>query len=72
MAKVNEVMIGDIICQTCKDRFDEIVPRQKTAVREKERNSFSWCKSVDNFVKTWKATHAEKEGLKALWEEVRK
>ncbi|KAK0156469.1 hypothetical protein N1851_000237 [Merluccius polli] len=69
-------LIGDIIYQTCKDRFGEIVPKQRTALREKGRREKEILQLVQRrrqLRKNWrKATHAEKEGLKALWEEVRK
>lgn len=73
-AKLNQ--IGDIIYQTCKDRFGEIVPRQRTIRREKGRREKEILELVQRrrqLRKNWrKATQAEKEGLKALWEEVRK
>ncbi|KAG1932793.1 hypothetical protein F2P79_020826 [Pimephales promelas] len=73
-AKLNT--IGDIIYQTCKDRFGEIVPKQRTARREKgrrEREILQLVQRRRQLRKNWrKATHAEREGLKVLWEEVRK
>ena len=69
-------LTGDIIYQTCKNTFGEIVPRQRTALREKRRREKEILQLVQRrrqLRKNWrKATHAEKEGLKALWEEVRK
>ncbi|KAL0188639.1 hypothetical protein M9458_015738, partial [Cirrhinus mrigala] len=69
-------LIGDIIYQACKDRFGEIVPKQMTASREKgrrEREILQLVQRRRQLRKNWrKATHAEREGLKVLWEEVRK
>ncbi|XP_063049927.1 NACHT, LRR and PYD domains-containing protein 3-like [Engraulis encrasicolus] len=69
-------LIGDFIYQTCKDRFGEVVPRQRTTLREKGRREKEILQLVQKrrqLRKNWrKATQAEKEGLKALWEEVRK
>ncbi|CAG6012252.1 unnamed protein product, partial [Menidia menidia] len=48
VAKLNRM--GDIIYQTCKDRFGETVPRQRSIQREKgreRRKSYSWCKGVN-------------------------
>ncbi|KAL6489820.1 hypothetical protein MHYP_G00001650 [Metynnis hypsauchen] len=73
-AKLN--LIGDIIYQTCKDRFGELVPRQRTTLGKKTRREKEILQLVQRrrqLRKNWrKATQAEKEGLKALWEEVRK
>ncbi|XP_038130124.1 uncharacterized protein LOC119776004 [Cyprinodon tularosa] len=73
-AKLNR--IGDIIYQTCKDRFGEIVSRQRSIQREKGRREKEILQLVQRrrqLRKSWrKATLVEKEGLKALWEEVRK
>ncbi|KAL6455729.1 hypothetical protein MHYP_G00355800 [Metynnis hypsauchen] len=73
-AKLN--LIGDIIYQTCKDRFGELVPRQRTTLGKKTRREKEILQLVQRrrqLHKNWrKATQAEKEGLKALWEEVRK
>ncbi|RXN34466.1 olfactory receptor 6N2-like protein [Labeo rohita] len=69
-------LIGDIIYQTCKNRFGEVVPKQMTASREKgrrEREILQLVQRRRQLRKNWrKATHAEREGLKVLWEEVRK
>lgn len=59
---------------TCKDRFGKVIPKQRTAPREKGRRE----KGIIQFVqrrrqlrKNWrKATQPEKEGLRVLWEEV--
>ncbi|CAK6970580.1 olfactory receptor 6N2-like protein [Scomber scombrus] len=69
-------LFGDILYQNCKDRFGEVTSKHRTAIREKGRRE----KAIDQLVqkrrqlrKNWrKATQAEKEGLKSLWEEVRK
>lgn len=73
-SKLNQ--IGDILYEACKDRFAEVTSNQRTVQREKGRRE---KEIIDHLVrrrrqlrKNWrKATPAEKEGLKALWEEVR-
>ncbi len=69
-------LIGDIIYQTCKDRFGEVISKQRTALREmgrREKEILQLVQRRRQIRKNWrKATPADKEGLKALWEEVRK
>ena len=72
-SKLNQ--FGDILYQESKGRFGEVSNKQRTAPREKGRRE----KEIGQLVqrrrqlrKNWrKATQAEKEGLKALWGEVR-
>ena len=72
-AKLN--LFGDIIYQTCKDRFGEIISKQRTAPRERGRREKEITQLVQRrrqLRKNWrKATQQEREGLKILWEEVR-
>lgn len=67
-AKLN--LFGDIIYQTCKDRFGEAIPKQRTAPREKGRREKEIIQLVQRrrqLRKNWrKATQPEREGLKAL------
>lgn len=56
-------LIGDIIYQTCKDRFGEIVPRQRTILREKGRRE----KEILQLVKSSKSVgNSEKTGERQL------
>lgn len=72
-AKLN--LFGDIIYQTCKDRFGEVFSKQRTAPRERGRREKEITQLVQRrrqLRKNWrKATQPEREGLKVLWEEVR-
>lgn len=72
-SKLNQ--FGDILYQACSDRLSEVTSSQRIIQREKGRREMK----IDHLVrrrrqlrKNWrKATVAEKEGLKALWGEIR-
>ena len=72
-AKLN--LFGDIIYQTCKDRFGEVTSKQRTTPKERGRREKEIAQLVQRrrqLCRNWrKATQPKREGLKVLWEDVR-
>ena len=68
--------IGDILYEECRGKFGEITKRRGVVPRQKGRRE----REVKQLVKRWhqlqkqwrKAVQEEKQGLKSLWEEVKK
>ena len=73
VAKLN--LFGEILYEECSNRYGEVTIRE-TVIRSKGRRE----KEIDDLVasrrqlrKRWrKAEESEKEGLKALWDEIRR
>lgn len=68
-AKLN--LFGDIIYKTCRDKFGEIISKQRTVPRERgsrEKESVQLVQRCRQLRKNWrKATQSEREGLKVLF-----
>lgn len=74
-AKEKLNLFGDILYQSCQERFGEVAPKQQQMRRvmgRREQEISLLVKRRRQLRKTWrKATPQEREGLKVLWEEVR-
>ncbi len=67
--------IGDILYEECRNRFGVVAEKQKGSKQKgrREREIEQLVKRRRQFRKQWrKASKEEKEGLKPLWEEVKK